>query len=241
MQPSRESPVEIKLPPDALFETLLDTVPQGCTFTLPDAEHALRHATSLLTILKNVILPKNESHASLLYGQNLVWLLDSLQSLSSILAVWPTSLGVGSAPVVQMALDLAEAHATFRGTEATLYHKANSVLALVCADFFQNPSRLLAEDEDGLSLRRVLCVALIHLAKATADHEPTSRLVASGLLASAQRVVSENAIIGSGTDLWVGWLATSRELCIAKGDLADCLFAGTRNGQSSLSGAQRGS
>jgi serine/threonine-protein kinase ATR len=93
-----------------------------------------------------------------------------------------------------------------------LYHKANATLALVCANFFQNPSQLLAEDEDCSSLRRVLCFALVHLAKASADYGPTSRLVASGLLASAQRLVLENSVVGSGTDIWVGYSCSMDDL-----------------------------
>ena len=93
-----------------------------------------------------------------------------------------------------------------------LYHKANATLALVCANFFQNPSQLLAEDEDGSSLRSVLCFALLHLAKASADYGPTSRLVASGLLASAQRLVLENSVVGSGTDIWVGYSCSMDDL-----------------------------
>lgn len=195
---------EIKLPPKAFFETSSDAGYRGCYFTLPDAEHAIRHAMSLFAIIKNVILSKSEPRASFLYGQHLVWLLDSMQSLTSILAALPIPLAVGPASLFQMAVDLAEAGSDLRGTEAVLYHKANAALVLVCADFAQNPARLLAEDEDGASLRRVLALALGHLAKASADHGPTSRLVASGLLASARRLVSENPIVGPGTDIWVG-------------------------------------
>ena len=191
------------MPPNAFFETLPDGAPRGCSFTLTEAEHVLRHGMSILTIIKNVTLSKTESQASLLYGQSLAWLLDSFQTLSSLLPTWTTPLRVGLATVVQGALDLAEAHRTSDGIESTLYHKANATLTLVCADFCQTPSHFLADDEDGASLKHAFCCALIHLAKASADHEPTSRLVASGLLAYAQRLVLENPAVGSGTDLWV--------------------------------------
>lgn len=158
---------------------------------------------SLLAIIKGAVVSQ-EGQAPIIYGQNLVWLLDTLQPLSSILVTHPTPLGVGLAPVLQIATDLAEPHSGARGSDSVLYHKASAALALVCADFLQNPQRLLVEDEDGASLRRVLCFALVQLAKSSTDHAPTSRLIASGLLGLAQRLASENLIVGTGTDVWVG-------------------------------------
>ncbi len=163
---------------------------------------------SLLAIIKEAVV-STESQASLLYRQNLVWLLDTLQPLHSILVSWPTPLGVGLAPVLQVAVDLAEAHTSARGPESVLHHKASAALALVCSDFVQHPKLLLAEDEDGASLRRVFCFSLLQLAKAAADYAPTSRLIASGLTFFAQRLVSENPIVGIDTDVWVS-LASSR-------------------------------
>jgi serine/threonine-protein kinase ATR len=198
-----EKSVEIKLPPKALLDTLPDGTPRGCTFILRDAEHALRHALSILAMIKGVIIQKPETQASLLYGQNLVWLLDTLQPLSSIVVNFPTPLGVGLVALLQISVDLAQSHSSFRGSDSVLCHKASAALVLVCADFLQNFHPLLAEDEDGVSLRRSLCFALVQLTKASADHAPTSRLIASGLLPLAQRLVSENPMVGTGTDLWV--------------------------------------
>ncbi|KAK4042470.1 hypothetical protein C8A01DRAFT_44486 [Parachaetomium inaequale] len=197
-----EKSIEIKLPPKALLDALPDGAPRGCTFILRDAEHALRHALSMLAIIKGVVIQKPKTQASLLYGQNLVWLLDTLQPLSSILVNFPTPLGVGLTTLLQICIDLAQFHSTTRGSDSVLCHKASAPLVLVCADFLQNPQPLLAEDEDGVSLRRLLCFALVQLTKASADHAPTSRLTASGLLPLVQRLVSENPMVGAGTDLW---------------------------------------
>ncbi|KAK4155321.1 hypothetical protein C8A00DRAFT_42044 [Chaetomidium leptoderma] len=200
---SRETPTETKLPPKPFLETLPGGVPRGCTFTLPDADHALRHAMSMLAIIKDVVISKSESQPSLLFGQDLVWVLDTLQPLSSILVSWPTPLGIGLAPVLKMAIDLAEPRSGTRCSDLVLYHKASAALALVCADFLHSPQLLLADDEDGVSLRRAFCFALIRLAKTATDHAPTSRLIASGFLIAAQRLVSENPIVGDGTDVWL--------------------------------------
>lgn len=201
-QAPREPWADLQLPPMSFLETLPGGVPRGCVYRLPDPEHALRHAMSLMVILKSAVIPKN-SEPSLLYGQNLVWLLDTLQPLASILVTWPIPLGVGLAPVVQAAVDLVEAHSNCRDHNAILHHKASAALALVCSEFLQHTAPLLAEDEDGTALRRAFCFALVQLAKASIYHAPTARLAASALLSSAQRLVSENPVIGMETDFGV--------------------------------------
>ncbi|KAJ4298728.1 serine/threonine-protein kinase M1 [Collariella sp. IMI 366227] len=47
-------PFDIRLPPQAFLENLPDGAPRGCTYTLPNTEHALRHAMSLMAILKSM-------------------------------------------------------------------------------------------------------------------------------------------------------------------------------------------
>ncbi|KAL2129067.1 hypothetical protein VTI74DRAFT_8282 [Chaetomium olivicolor] len=199
--PALREPFDLKLPPQAFLEALPGGVPRGCTYTLPDAEHALRHAMSLLAILKSIVMSKMPQ-MSLLYRQNLVWLLDTLQPLSSVLVSWSMPLGVSMAPILQTAIDLVEAQSSLPRSEEVLHYKASTALALVVNGFLQSPKSLLAEDDDGLLLRRVFASALVHVAKASHDHASISRLVASGLMASAHRLVSENTIVGTGTDVW---------------------------------------
>jgi serine/threonine-protein kinase ATR len=158
-----------------------------------------------LTIIKGVVISESAPQALLLYGQSMVWLMDTLQSLSSILVTWPAPLGADLASVLQIATEVTESRNGSHGPDDALYHKASAALVGVCAEFLQNHKPLLAEDEDGASLRRRFCLALIQLAKAAAEHAPTSRLIASGLLASAQRLISEHPIAGDGTDIWVGF------------------------------------
>ncbi|KAH6630423.1 phosphatidyl inositol 3-kinase-like protein [Chaetomium sp. MPI-SDFR-AT-0129] len=193
---------DIKLPPQAFFDTLPVNAFPGCTFTLRDSEHALRHALSLLRVIASVLMEKPGSRPFLVYGQHTVSLLDTLQPLCSILVAWPTPVGVGLAPLLQTAIDLAKSQDVSRVPESVLCHKANAALVLVCAELLLDPHLLLADGEDGASLRNTYCVALVHLAGASIKHAPTSRLVVSGLLPLAQRVVSENPLLGVETDVW---------------------------------------
>ncbi|KAG7291844.1 hypothetical protein NEMBOFW57_001865 [Staphylotrichum longicolle] len=68
--PSPREPFEIKLPPESFLKSLPTGTPRGCTFSLRDAEHAIRHAMSLLAIIKGAVT-SNGSQAPLLYSQNL--------------------------------------------------------------------------------------------------------------------------------------------------------------------------
>ncbi|KAK4125293.1 phosphatidyl inositol 3-kinase-like protein [Parathielavia appendiculata] len=197
-----ERPVEIKLPPKPFLEALADGAPRGCSFALTDAEHAIRHAVSLLTVIKGAVTSKSTTQAFLLYGQTQVWLLDTLQPLSSILVTWPTLVGVTFGHILEIATDLVEAHSDTHGSYQAVYHKASAVLVAVCAHLLQNPKPFLAEDDDSISLRRRFCFAFIQLAKAAAKHAPTSRLIACGLITPAQRLASEHSVAGAGTDIW---------------------------------------
>ncbi|KAK0703579.1 hypothetical protein B0T26DRAFT_658923 [Lasiosphaeria miniovina] len=144
--PQAEFHPAIELPPQSLLQSFSDVVPQKCSYTIRRAEHAIRHASGLLSIIKNTISPKIETSTSFLLEQNLFGLLDS--------------------------------------------------------DVFEKPARLLAEVEHGLELRRVVCLALVQLAKGAIAHNPTSRMIASQLVTLSQSLVSENPLIGADTDVW---------------------------------------
>jgi serine/threonine-protein kinase ATR len=200
---SSGQPIEILMPPKAFLDTIPDGAPRGCTFILRDSEHALRHALSILTIIRGAVIQEPYSQASVSYSHNAVWLLDTLQPLGSILVNWPRPLGVRLASLLQASIDMAESYSNSHRADSLLYHKASATLVLICAEFLQYTQPLLAEDDDGVSVRRTLCLALIHLANASASHAPTSRLVTSGLLPLAQRLVSENPTVGLDSDVGV--------------------------------------
>ncbi|KAK4181386.1 hypothetical protein QBC36DRAFT_366889 [Triangularia setosa] len=197
---SRKSPLEIELPPNAFLKSVSGDPILGCTFTLQGEENAIRFATSLLFIIHSAIFPGSEANVSVLYGNHPIWILDLFQPLSLLVATLPVPSDTRASRVVQMSLDLAEAYSELGATDAIFKHKANATLALVCNNMVRNPQQLLAEDSEGLDVRRVLCLAFIHLAKASVAHAPTSCIISCGLLGSAQILVMENAAVGADTD-----------------------------------------
>ncbi|KAL2269062.1 hypothetical protein VTJ83DRAFT_3908 [Remersonia thermophila] len=200
---SRDRPVDLKLPPRTLLESLPDGPPRGCSFTITEEEHALRHALSMASIIKGVVVGGEDAQVASFYGQHLVWLLDTLPFLSSVAVTWPTPLGAaGLVPALQIAVDVAAARARLPVPNPAVADKPSIALALVCSEFLHHPQPLLAEDEDGVSLRQALATALVQLAEASANHAPTCNMVTSAIGPLVQRLVAENSVVGEGTDVW---------------------------------------
>ncbi|KAK3363362.1 phosphatidyl inositol 3-kinase-like protein [Lasiosphaeria hispida] len=197
------SSVKVELPPTAVMETFSEATPQRCTYTLNRIEYAVRHAAGLLAIIKGATLSKPGPHSqpSLLLGHHSVWLWDSLQHLVALQTPWPTHVDIGLASTLQMALDLATTQHDLGGLGFVVSQKADTGLATMCSDIFNQPQQLLSEEENGAALRRVACHAAMYLAKQALAHRPLSTLVASRLVIIALQVMSQNAIVGNDTDI----------------------------------------
>ncbi|KAK3693605.1 hypothetical protein B0T22DRAFT_401698 [Podospora appendiculata] len=200
----RDPPIEIELPSkDFFLKTLaFDAPPKGCSFVVKTLEQAVRHAIGLLAIIKYAVLQNNGSRLSPNFGHVTTWLLDVLQPLASVQSAWPMPPDVSLTPIIQIALHIATTQGSSHMTDAILCQKANSVLVAVCCEAFEQSQQLLSQDQNGEALRKVTCTALIHLANEVITHRPISRLVISRLLSPAQRLVSENAVVGTDTDIW---------------------------------------
>ncbi|KAK4200596.1 hypothetical protein QBC40DRAFT_68990 [Triangularia verruculosa] len=219
---TRRSPPEIELPPSVFLKSILGDSTQGCTFTLEGEENAIRFATNLLSLMKSVVVPGPEPNISVLYGSHPIWIMDLLQSLSTLVATLPIPSDSRVSTVVQMSLDLAEAYSGLGAADAIFKHKANATLALICNNVIRNPQQLLGENDEGSNTRRVLCLAFFHLAEASIAHVPTSCLISCGLLGSAQVISMEHAVVGIETDF-------SRTLELLKQATVNAAFKGFNN------------
>ena len=197
--------VDIELPPKAFWVTMPNAAPQRCSYTLKEPDHAVRLATGVFTVMKDAILSsaRAQPYSSSLFDHYSVWLWDTLQPLVRLQASWPPPVEVGLASTLQTALDLAAAQRSSRGLDFVVSQKAKMGLAGVCSEMIEQPQRLISDDGDGPSLRRVLCLALVHLAKETIVNRPLSILIASRLIPRATQLTGENSIVGEATDLGV--------------------------------------
>ncbi|KAK4192472.1 protein kinase rad3 [Podospora australis] len=199
----RKPTVDIRLPPSSVHESLSENEVKECSFHVRGHANAIRFAACLLAAAKEAVIPpSSESEVSLLYAQHLVWILDSLQSLALLVATSPIPLETRLAAIVRTTLDVAAAYSSSEQTDWVFRDKANATLVLVCRAVVENPDQLLAKDEDISSqLQSVVSSALIHLAKASIDHRPTSRLLASGLATSLETLIKRNPAI-CNSDFW---------------------------------------
>ncbi|KAK4229553.1 protein kinase rad3 [Podospora fimiseda] len=192
---------ELSLPPASFLEDFPQPISEECTITLRGNENALRLAVSLHAVISKAVTSESESQISLFYGYNSAWIIDSLQPLSSLVAACPAPLEIGCASLVRTALKFAEIYSRVDQVDIPLLEKANASLIFVCSSIMQTPQQLLSEEVQGAELRRVLCLALIQLAKTSISHRSIAHLIVSGLLNLTRTLVSDNPIIGTGTDV----------------------------------------
>ncbi|KAK4219053.1 hypothetical protein QBC37DRAFT_469608 [Rhypophila decipiens] len=205
-QSQPDQSVRLDLPPDTYrkaFALDIDSQPRRCTYTIRGRETLLRHATGLISIVHDAIINKTNVQVPLLFSHNLVWFLDCFLPIVSQLVVVVQPLDFDLTTTIRMALDLAVAQNNSDGVASVLSLKANANLVTVCCAMFGQPDSLLVDDDRGEALRRVICSALIQLAKGAIMHRPTSRLIVTRLITPALQLVSEEgAIIGPNTDIW---------------------------------------
>lgn len=180
--------------------------PQNCYYSIHGTDHAIRHALSLLSVIRNAILSREGLESDSLFAQHVIWLLDSLFALFQLRPHWRSAVDISSMDFIDFALGVASAHGNARGLNTIIYHKLYSLLALICAGVAENPKDILRDGEYGEKAKHSLCVAFIHLAKAAIKHKPISKLIKGQLLAPLKILTTENISYGPGTDFWVGAL-----------------------------------
>jgi hypothetical protein len=197
-----ESPVNIELPPRSFLNNFPDITPKKCAYVLKDVEQAVRHATGLITIMKNAIIAKTGPgpHSSLFFGHYSTLLCESLRPLLLLQASWPVYVDMGVTSTIQAALDLATAESSSdiataqsrsdkKGFAAS--QRASNALALLCSDILENPQLLLSEEDAAPSLRRVVSLAFVYLAKEAVNSRPLSTLIGYRLVPHVTKLASE--------------------------------------------------
>ncbi|KAK0655783.1 hypothetical protein B0T16DRAFT_487236 [Cercophora newfieldiana] len=188
-----DSLVNIQLPPRPFLDTFPEVTPKKCSYVLKDLEQAVRHATGLVTIIKGAVIGRTgpEPHSSLFFSHYSSLLCESLHPLLSLQALWPAYIDVGIASTVQAALDIATAQRNPEKQGFTSIQRANTVLAILCSDLLESPRLLLSDEDSGPALRRVICLALVHLAKEAVGSRSLSTLISYRLVPHVAKLASE--------------------------------------------------
>lgn len=173
---------------------LVDLVPnlsafgptQGCSFTLVDNDHALRHASSLLRILCAISVPHNQPGQSIVSSNKHVpWLLDSLEALNEEQKRWRDICPYEPVSLLHQALGLSSSSS---GLEHILSHKVDASIVLISADVAEQTIEIQDENQSQNPAGKTLALALVHLANASIGKRPIAKLIAAQLLKSLDRL-----------------------------------------------------
>ena len=200
--------IEIDLPPEAVVTALVGNrsfpARNGCNYTIQGIEQAVRHAIGLLGVIKGAIISKSNPQRLDFYRQHTAWLLDSLISCNNLRAGLASSHEIDANSLVQIALDLLTAYRDISDAmDSVVTEKIYSVLAMLCTQLLTEAHGLLGDDENRISLRRAICVAMANLVRGAIEHRYISMIISSRLIGPLQNLVSEYPIVGFETDFWV--------------------------------------
>ena len=195
IQSTSREVIEAELPSKDLLDRLNPATPsvtRGCFYSIYSVIHAFRHALGLLSILSSVSVPNSkQSRPDYSFTEQIPWLLDSFQSLNEEWRRWQHQLQDTPTAILQPLVRLASGLSDLTGVEKALYQKAYVSMVLLCQEVLLQWPELLEEDEEDVLNTDTLCLALVLLSEASIRYKSISRLVASQILPSLERLSPE--------------------------------------------------
>lgn len=197
----------IRLPPDSFLETIQDgdsqLLQQQCTYTLPSASQAIRHASGLLSIMSIPFTRRTSGYDIISPFQEYISsVLDAHISLHEAQQQWQYACPSPLPFLLQNALRFLEVFQKIKSIDPLVHEKTYIVLVIICTEMSNHPTLNFTEDRSGPDAQ-LLCKALIQVADASLYHKPVSRLVTSHLLPSlGNQLVHDDAAVVKN-DLWV--------------------------------------
>jgi serine/threonine-protein kinase ATR len=187
-----------------------------CSYSLHSLPQAVRHAMSIVRILKSVVQPGDASlvtirvsNASIASFENhVVWLLDSLASLNQVLLHCQIPVDVSTLSCVEMCSQLVEVLGSDRTTDGVsemIRQKMYNVLVILCAGVAETSGELYGTHARAREYRYILSSALVKLGRAAIAFKPISRTLKAQLLWPLKTLTLEHHAVGPESDLWVGF------------------------------------
>lgn len=197
---------DLELPHSGLLALLLPQLSGteaslGCSYSLVDGTHAIQHACYLLKILHEAALQMNKLGQQIVYPNECSpWLIDSLVALSQEQKRWQTQCDYDPSVFLEMALEMSRSASDL---EVVLLQKLDATMVLFAADLAEHLNEAKFNRDDAHVASKTLSFALVHLADASTQNKPVSKLVAAQLLKVIDALRTENKI--SDNDLEVGF------------------------------------
>lgn len=186
-----------------LFSTDVADDAQNYSYCVDGIENAIRHASSLISILHTAVVPRKSYHRQVIsVTEHLPWLADSLESLNEEQKRWKDHYNHTPVPLLKLALDLT---GSLSGVDEVISYKLDSIVVLLSADVAGHPTELIGQGQNARTAIRTLALALVHLAEAGVKKRPVSKLISSQLLKPLERLLIECTIYEETNDLHVGF------------------------------------
>ncbi|KAI1494605.1 phosphatidyl inositol 3-kinase-like protein [Biscogniauxia mediterranea] len=204
---NRDISLQLKLPPDSFLESVecdnLQSLQQRCTYTLPLASQAFHHASGLLSILSAPLLHgRSEFDIISTFHEYLPWLLDAYLLLHETQDRWKSLLPNYLLQLLHNILRILDEFQDASKIESTVQEKLYGLLVVLCLKL---SSRLLTNfptTENASSDVHLLCLSLIKVANACLSIKPISRLVASQLIPTLEKLTAQHSATTNDTDIW---------------------------------------
>jgi serine/threonine-protein kinase ATR len=204
--PGTKGSVDIELPDQNTLGALLPSEgPAGTVrcpnYTIGDADHALRHASSLLHILHGVALPDQTPQQPVNpFPKHIAWLIDCIEALNEEQKRWRDHATYDPVSLLSLALKLISPHS---GVEQAVIHKLYTVTVLLAAAVSVNQTGSPNPDPVDSSATKVLALALIQIADAAIKQRPLAKLAAAQLLKPLEQMLAEGVAGDISGDLQV--------------------------------------
>jgi serine/threonine-protein kinase ATR len=189
----------------------LHLLQQQCTYKLLTVSHALRHASSLLSIMTTPLGPQrlvDDIVSSFL--ECLPWVLDSHFAFYEVQVRWRAVFPSCISMLLRNVLQLIAAFQDLGDIDSSLKQKANSLLVLLAIESAEHYDQLHVDAKDADSAEQLFCSTLITVAGLCKKHEPTLRLVASQLIPCLEKLSIHADIMSEGTDSRVSMRKSAR-------------------------------
>jgi serine/threonine-protein kinase ATR len=196
------------VPPESFFGSvgcvLSETEQRQCTYRITSVTYAVQHATSLLTVMSDILRQSNVHRSiSRPSADQYPWLLDACALLRDVQKKVAGSAGSCLPSLLRISLQLCQAPAADTDIDSTIHRKAGCSLVLSCAEVVERLESITTV-EGGPPIHELLCSAFLRIAEMCTTDQAVLRLTTSHLVPILEKLSLAGDAMLMGTDLWVG-------------------------------------
>jgi serine/threonine-protein kinase ATR len=204
---NKDIPINICVPSDSCLESVsseeLQLLRQQCTYNLTSISHAIRHASSLFSILSQYIGSQQSTQAVISSTEYIPWLVDTFSTLYQIQMQWQSICPDVLSSTLESAVRLTAILQTSPTSDSFLKQKGSTLLVLVANEAIEHFDRWLLAVQDHDNAIELLCSALLALTALSLDSKPTANYITLQLIPRLETLAVRGELVLPYTDLRV--------------------------------------